>query len=216
MSKEHDPFAPPAAEADQQKDHELGIRVVFEYLQREGYEIQSVNTDQTKHPQIVAARKGFILFIEVRTQRGPLPELPQHIRKRLLAHAKHFDATCFFAPVALWATGERDESGNEGFYVKVRGHPALMIPNKVPNHPLSSGRSGDNKSNEGQSCPPRLDDVLIVAPYNAKVSDPSKRIPHARVGTVDKFQGPQAPVVIYSLTTSSSEDARAEWNFFTA
>ena len=28
-----------------------------------------------------------------------------------------------------------------------------------------------------------------------------------RIGTVDKFQGQQAPVVIYSLTTSSPEDA---------
>jgi superfamily I DNA and/or RNA helicase len=29
----------------------------------------------------------------------------------------------------------------------------------------------------------------------------------ARVGTVDKFQGQEAPVVIYSLTTSTAEDA---------
>ena len=60
---------------------------------------------------------------------------------------------------------------------------------------------------KGGSRPLRLDDVLIVAPYNAQVSDLSKRIPNARVGTVDKFQGQQAPVVIYSLTTSSPEDA---------
>ena len=60
---------------------------------------------------------------------------------------------------------------------------------------------------KGQSRPLRLDDLLIVAPYNAQVSDLSNRIPNARVGTVDKFQGQQAPVVIYSLTTSSPEDA---------
>ena len=60
---------------------------------------------------------------------------------------------------------------------------------------------------KGVSRPLRLADVLIVAPYNAQVSDLSKLIPHARVGTVDKFQGQQAPVVIYSLTTSSPEDA---------
>ena len=52
---------------------------------------------------------------------------------------------------------------------------------------------------------------------NAQVSDLATRLPqNARVGTVDKFQGQQAPVVIYSLTTSSPEDVRAEWNFFTA
>jgi uncharacterized protein len=53
----------------------------------------------------------------------------------------------------------------------------------------------------------RLDDILIVAPYNAQVSDLSNRLQNARVGTVDKFQGQEAPVVIYSLTTSSPEDA---------
>jgi predicted RecB family nuclease len=58
-----------------------------------------------------------------------------------------------------------------------------------------------------RSRPLRFDDVLIVAPYNAQVSDLSNRLPNARVGTVDKFQGQQAPVVIYSLTTSSPEDA---------
>lgn len=60
---------------------------------------------------------------------------------------------------------------------------------------------------EGNSRPLALDDVLIVAPYNAQVSDLMAALPGARVGTVDKFQGQEAPVVIYSLTTSSPEDA---------
>lgn len=60
---------------------------------------------------------------------------------------------------------------------------------------------------KGRSRPLRLDDILIVAPYNAQVADLAARIPNARIGTVDKFQGQQAPVVIYSLTTSSPEDA---------
>lgn len=50
-------------------------------------------------------------------------------------------------------------------------------------------------------------DVLIVAPYNAQVGALSERLPEARVGTVDKFQGQEAPVVIYSMTTSTPEDA---------
>jgi uncharacterized protein len=53
-----------------------------------------------------------------------------------------------------------------------------------------------------------LDDVLVVAPYNAQVSDLLTALPKgAKVGTVDKFQGQEAPVVIYSLTTSTPEDA---------
>ena len=51
------------------------------------------------------------------------------------------------------------------------------------------------------------EDILIVAPYNSQVSDLLGRLPGHRVGTVDKFQGQQAAVVIYSLTTSSPEDA---------
>jgi predicted RecB family nuclease len=50
-------------------------------------------------------------------------------------------------------------------------------------------------------------EILIVAPYNAQVSDLSVRLPKMRIGTVDKFQGQEAPVVIYSLTTSSPEEA---------
>jgi len=50
-------------------------------------------------------------------------------------------------------------------------------------------------------------DILIVAPYNAQVADLLTRLPDAHIGTVDKFQGQEAPVVIYSLTTSSPEDA---------
>jgi len=60
---------------------------------------------------------------------------------------------------------------------------------------------------KGRTRPLQLNDILIVAPYNAQVSDLAARLPTARVGTVDKFQGQQAPVVIYSLTTSSPEDA---------
>jgi uncharacterized protein len=50
-------------------------------------------------------------------------------------------------------------------------------------------------------------DILIVAPYNAQVSDLGARLPKLSVGTVDKFQGQEGAVVIYSLTTSSPEDA---------
>ncbi len=51
------------------------------------------------------------------------------------------------------------------------------------------------------------EDILIVAPYNAQVAALARRLPGMRIGTVDKFQGQQAPVVIYSLTTSTPADA---------
>ena len=59
----------------------------------------------------------------------------------------------------------------------------------------------------GRSARLTEQDILIVAPYNLHVSAISERLPEARVGTVDKFQGQEAPVVIYSMATSSPEDA---------
>ena len=51
-------------------------------------------------------------------------------------------------------------------------------------------------------------DVLVVTPYNAQVRTLRRRVPAAtRVGTVDKFQGQEAPVVIVSLASSSGEEA---------
>lgn len=51
------------------------------------------------------------------------------------------------------------------------------------------------------------EDIVIVAPYNAQVGALAERLTDLRVGTVDKFQGQQAPVVIYSMASSSAEDA---------
>lgn len=49
--------------------------------------------------------------------------------------------------------------------------------------------------------------MLIIAPYNAQVFKIQERLPGANVGTVDKFQGQEAPVVIYSMPTSAPEEA---------
>jgi uncharacterized protein len=59
----------------------------------------------------------------------------------------------------------------------------------------------------------RLGDILIIAPYNSQVSEIQDRIPGARAGTVDKFQGQEAPIVIYSMTTSTHADAPRGMNF---
>ena len=49
-------------------------------------------------------------------------------------------------------------------------------------------------------------DVLVVSPYNAQVRCLRSAAGRARVGTVDKFQGQEAPVVFFSMATSSGED----------
>ncbi|MDE0298986.1 MAG: TM0106 family RecB-like putative nuclease [Candidatus Poribacteria bacterium] len=62
-------------------------------------------------------------------------------------------------------------------------------------------------NHEGKTKPVTENDVLIVTPYNAQVSELMDRLPQAKIGTVDKFQGQQAPIVIYSMATSAPEDA---------
>ncbi len=67
---------------------------------------------------------------------------------------------------------------------------------------------------DGLERPLDWDDVLIVTPYNAQVAALGRLLPKAaRVGTVDKFQGQEAPVSIYSMATSSPEDAPRGMDF---
>ena len=51
-------------------------------------------------------------------------------------------------------------------------------------------------------------EILVIAPYNAQVNLLKSYLnDKARVSTVDKFQGQEAPVSIFSLTASSGNDA---------
>jgi uncharacterized protein len=69
---------------------------------------------------------------------------------------------------------------------------------------LTGGTWIDGK---GQQSWLTLQDILVIAPYNAQVVELVEALPDgARVGTVDRFQGQEAPVVIYSLAASSADD----------
>ncbi len=66
----------------------------------------------------------------------------------------------------------------------------------------------------GVTRPLDWDKILIVAPYNAQVGAIQRLLPAgARVGTVDKFQGQEAPISIYSMTTSSADLAPRGMDF---
>jgi predicted RecB family nuclease len=70
----------------------------------------------------------------------------------------------------------------------------------------------------GVARPLTVDDVLVVAPYNAQVAEIGRALEaslgsRGRVGTVDKFQGQQAPVAIYSMATSTPEEAPRDLEF---
>jgi len=63
------------------------------------------------------------------------------------------------------------------------------------------------RDGRGKMRPLGVDDILVVSPYNMHVNLLQSVLPAgARVGTVDKFQGQEAPVVLISMATSSGED----------
>ena len=72
---------------------------------------------------------------------------------------------------------------------------------------------GQWTTDNGETRPLQKEDILIVAPYNAQVAALIEKLPAMRIGTVDKFQGQEAPVVIYSMTASSIEDAPKGMSF---
>jgi uncharacterized protein len=92
----------------------------------------------------------------------------------------------------VWHTGNRTCSAEEVTEV-VTGVEALL------------GRPWTDRHGDQRLL--GLDDILVVSPYNAQVARLSAALPPgARVGTVDRFQGQEAAVVIFSLATSSTED----------
>ncbi|MBI1851777.1 MAG: hypothetical protein HYR85_15665 [Planctomycetes bacterium] len=76
---------------------------------------------------------------------------------------------------------------------------------RIVDHLVKAGVKWVNA--DGEAEPLNHGHMLAVAPYNAQVGALSDRLPGVNVGTVDKFQGQQAPVVIYSMASSSAEDA---------
>ena len=68
---------------------------------------------------------------------------------------------------------------------------------------LASGASWIDGN--GNQHPLRREDILVITPYNAHRILLTERCRDLRIGTVDKFQGQEAPVAIYSMATSSAE-----------
>lgn len=63
------------------------------------------------------------------------------------------------------------------------------------------------RDKDGIEHPIGIRDILVVSPYNMQVELLKRTLPEgARVGTVDKFQGQEAAVVLISMATSSGED----------
>lgn len=67
---------------------------------------------------------------------------------------------------------------------------------------------GQWRNKDGKIRPMRKSDIIVVAPYNAQVNALRAALPDGiRVGTVDRFQGQEAPVCIVSMTASSTQES---------
>lgn len=123
--------------------------------------------------------------------------------RRLQAHAStehhllHGDTP--FAGAGLW-TVPVEHQGNQS-----RSDEEVRAVASIYNHRLRLGSRWTNRDAVTHRI--TTDEILIVAPYNAQVAAMKDALPQALIGTVDKFQGQEAPFVIYSMTTSSKEGA---------
>jgi uncharacterized protein len=124
---------------------------------------------------------------------------PAHVEARL--ERQRLTGVGEFAGSGLWVI-DVDHDGNRNSSAE----EVEVVANLVAKLTAPGAQWIDEEGNPAQMT---NEDILVVAPYNAHVSRLAERLmgTGVRVGTVDKFQGQEAPVVIYSMATSRPEDA---------
>jgi predicted RecB family nuclease len=106
------------------------------------------------------------------------------------------------APGALTGTGVRFIPAGHAGNTRVSTEEAELIGAAIEH--LQRGTVTDA---HGVTRPMEPEDVMVVTPYNAQVRCLTARLPTGvRIGTVDKFQGQEAPVVFFSMATSSGAE----------
>ncbi|MGE0751673.1 MAG: TM0106 family RecB-like putative nuclease [Variibacter sp.] len=115
------------------------------------------------------------------------------LEEQVIKAARIIDGSgLYFLPVA--------HSGNQNCSPEEAGAVGRLVPAI-----LADGATWVDR--DGKERQLTLDDIVIITPYNAQVFEIQQRLPRARVGTVDKFQGQEAAIAIYSTATSSHADA---------
>ncbi|MCP5385460.1 MAG: TM0106 family RecB-like putative nuclease [Novosphingobium sp.] len=154
-----------------------------------------LDTSWRMHPDICE-------FISDAVYDGRLKAHPDCSRQRLHLQPGHYPALKEHGLrfVAMDHTGCSQRSDAE--VARVRELATALLGTKFTARDGSVGTMG-------------WDNILIVAPYNMQVNALAAALPgSARVGTVDKFQGQEAEVVIVSLTTSTPDDLPRHVEFF--
>lgn len=99
-----------------------------------------------------------------------------------------------------------DHSGNQSSSIEEAEVVRDLVDNILTSDSYWIDRAGEKRAIG-------FEDIVIIAPYNAHVFEIQSLLPTARVGTVDKFQGQEAPIAIYSMATSSYADAPRGMDF---
>ncbi|ESR26345.1 TM0106 family RecB-like putative nuclease [Lutibaculum baratangense] len=135
-------------------------------------------------------------FISEQVYEGRLSSHPDTARQAALG-------TSLPAAGAFWVSvqheGNAQIAPEEVTAIRAAAHELLM---------------GEWTARDGTTRPMRQSDIIVVAPFNAQVNALRDALPEGiRVGTVDKFQGQEAPVCLVSMTASSAEDTPRGMDF---
>ncbi|RBI83193.1 nuclease [Rhodosalinus halophilus] len=135
-------------------------------------------------------------FISQQVYEGRLTSHPDTARQAVTG--THFpEAGAFWVPVA--------HEGNAQVSIEEVGAIQAAVADLL---------QGEWTEKDGTRRPMRETDIIVVAPYNAQVNALRDALPPGiRVGTVDKFQGQEAPVCLVSMTASSAEETPRGMDF---
>jgi uncharacterized protein len=121
-----------------------------------------------------------------------LKPMPQNEQQTLEGKTKFNKPGIYFAPVVH--NGNQNSSTEEVERVKQIVHDLV-----------NSGIQWINSKGDKQLL--TEEGIKIISPYNAQVNALHRSLPGIDIGTVDKFQGQEAAVIILSMATSTPEDA---------
>jgi predicted RecB family nuclease len=166
---------------------------------------------------------------------GAKPTVPPEMGVFLPASRRMHPDVCRFISAAFYEGRLEPESGNERqrLVLAAEAHPALRASGLSfveVDHVGCTQRSDEEAvvisdivasltdqrwvNRDGVEKQIGIPDILVVTPYNMQVANLEGALPAGiKIGTVDKFQGQQAPVVVLSMTTSSAEEMPREHEF---
>ena len=112
---------------------------------------------------------------------------------------------------------ERSTSAGTGLRMlaveHIRGTPRARARRRARSARRSTGSCAGRSPTRMAHARSLPDDVMVVTPYNAQARTLRHALDGVRVGTVDKFQGQEAPIVFFSMASSSGEDAPRDAGF---